>query len=487
MVVPGMRWQESVRAPNKNPFLEEAMQAIDTKADSKISAKSNGAAAKLPHLVTELPGPKAKQLVERDAAVVSPSYTRDYPLVAKIGRGAMIEDVDGNTFLDFAAGIAVCATGHCHPDVVAAIQKQASELIHMSGTDFYYPNLVELAEKLASIAPGKTPKRVYFGNSGAEAIEAAIKLVKYHTKRDKLIAFHGSFHGRTMGALSLTASRSIQRKGFGTLLSGVFHMPFPDTYRGTYGIRPESASADCLSYLENELFRRRVDPEEVAGIFIEPIQGEGGYLPAPADFLQGLQRICRKYGIMFVADEVQSGMGRTGKWWASDHAGIEPDIICTAKGIASGMPLSAIIARADVMNWVPGAHASTFGGNPVCIAASIATLGLLERQYMANAARMGDYIMKRTADWREKHKIVGEVRGRGLMIGIEFVRDQKTKEKATDLRNKLVQMAFHKGLLVLGSGDTTLRLCPSLVIDEAQADFALDTLESCITELERSL
>jgi 4-aminobutyrate aminotransferase len=487
MVVPGMRWQESVRAPNKNPFLEEAMPAIDTKADSKIAVKSNGATAKLPHLVTELPGPKAKQLVDRDHAVVSPSYTRDYPLVAKIGRGAMIEDVDGNTFLDFAAGIAVCATGHCHPEVVAAIQKQASELIHMSGTDFYYPNLVELAEKLASIAPGKTPKRVYFGNSGAEAIEAAIKLVKYHTKRDKLIGFHGAFHGRTMGALSLTASRSIQRKGFGTLLSGVFHMPFPDTYRGTYGIRPESASADCLSYLENELFRRRVDPEEVAGIFIEPIQGEGGYLPAPAEFLQGLQRICRKYGIMFVADEVQSGMGRTGKWWASDHAGIEPDIICTAKGIASGMPLSAIIARADVMNWVPGAHASTFGGNPVCIAASIATLGLLERQYMANAARMGDYIMKRTADWREKHKIVGEVRGRGLMIGIEFVRDQKTKEKATDLRNKLVQMAFHKGLLVLGSGDTTLRLCPPLVIDEAQADFALNTLEACITELERSL
>jgi 4-aminobutyrate aminotransferase len=487
MVVPGMRWQESVRAPNKNPFLEEAMPAIDTKTDSKLAAKSNGVAAKLPHLVTELPGPKAKQLVQRDAAVVSPSYTRDYPLVAKIGRGAMIEDVDGNTFLDFAAGIAVCATGHCHPDVVAAIQKQASELIHMSGTDFYYPNLVELAEKLASIAPGKTPKRVYFGNSGAEAIEAAIKLVKYHTKRDKLIGFHGAFHGRTMGALSLTASRSIQRKGFGTLLSGVFHMPFPDTYRGTYGIRPESASADCLSYLENELFRRRVDPEEVAGIFIEPIQGEGGYLPAPADFLQGLQRICRKYGIMFVADEVQSGMGRTGKWWASDHAGIEPDIVCTAKGIASGMPLSAIIARADVMNWVPGAHASTFGGNPVCIAASIATLGLLERQYMANAARMGDYIVKRTADWREKHKIVGEVRGRGLMIGIEFVRDQKTKEKATDLRNKLVQMAFHKGLLVLGSGDTTLRLCPPLVIDEAQADFALDILEACITELEHSL
>jgi 4-aminobutyrate aminotransferase len=456
------------------------MQVIDTKAESKTDAK-------LPHLVTALPGPKAKKLVDRDHHVVSPSYTRDYPLVAKSVRGAMVEDVDGNRFLDFAAGIAVVATGHCHPEVVAAIQKQAAELIHMSGTDFYYPNLVDLAEKLASITPGKGAKRVYFGNSGAEAIEAAIKLVKFHTKRDKLIAFHGAFHGRTMGALSLTASRAVQRKGFGTLLSGVFHMPFPDTYRGTYGIRPEHASADCLSYLENELFRRRVDPDEVAGIFIEPIQGEGGYLPAPPEFMQGLQRICRKHGILLVADEVQSGMGRTGKWWASDHAGIEPDIICTAKGIASGMPLSAIIARADVMNWTPGAHASTFGGNPVCIAASLATLGLLERSYIANAARMGEFIMSQTADWTERHKIVGQVRGKGLMIGIEFVRDQKTKERAGDLRNRIVQMAFHKGLLVLGSGDTTLRLCPPLLVDEEQISFALRTLDGIISEVERTL
>jgi 4-aminobutyrate aminotransferase len=399
----------------------------------------------------------------------------------------VIEDVDGNSFLDFAAGIAVVSTGHCHPEVVAAIQKQASELIHMSGTDFYYPNMVELAEKLASIAPGKEPKRVYFGNSGTEAVEAAIKLAKYHTKRDKLVAFHGAFHGRTMGALSLTASRAVQRKGFGTLLSGVFHMPFPDTYRGTYGIRPENASADCLSYLENELFRRRVDPDEVAGIFIEPVQGEGGYLPAPAEFLQGLEKICHKYGIMLVADEVQSGMGRTGKWWAVDYAGVEPDIICTAKGIASGMPLSAIITKASVMDWKPGAHASTFGGNPVCIAASLATLGLIERGYMANAARMGEFIKRQTANWPERHKIVGEVRGRGLMIGIEFVRDQKTKERAPDLRNRIVQMAFHKGLLVLGSGDTTLRLCPPLMIDEAQAEFAVRTLDGIITEIERTL
>ena len=452
------------------------MQATETNIETK-----------LPHLVTPLPGPKAQQVVERDGRVVSPSYTRDYPLVVKRGRGAVIEDVDGNSFLDFAAGIAVVSTGHCHPEVVAAIQKQASELIHMSGTDFYYPNMVELAEKLASIAPGKEPKRVYFGNSGTEAVEAAIELAKYHTKRDKLVAFHGAFHGRTMGALSLTASRAVQRKGFGTLLSGVFHMPFPDTYRGTYGIRPENASADCLSYLENELFRRRVDPDEVAGIFIEPVQGEGGYLPAPAEFLQGLEKICRKYGIMLVADEVQSGMGRTGKWWAVDYAGVEPDIICTAKGIASGMPLSAIITKASVMDWKPGAHASTFGGNPVCIAASLATLGLIERGYMANAARMGEFIKRQTANWPERHKIVGEVRGRGLMIGIEFVRDQKTKERAPDLRNRIVQMAFHKGLLVLGSGDTTLRLCPPLMIDEAQAEFAVRTLDGIITEIERTL
>lgn len=455
------------------------MPAIDTKVESRIEAK-------LPHLVTALPGPQAKKLVDRDHHVVSPSYTRDYPLVAKTGRGAMVEDVDGNRFLDFAAGIAVVATGHCHPEVVAAIQKQAGELIHMSGTDFYYPSLVDLAEKLASITPGKGAKRVYFGNSGAEAIEAAIKLVKFHTKRDKLIAFHGAFHGRTMGALSLTASRAVQRKGFGTLLSGVFHMPFPDTYRGTYGIRPEHASADCLSYLENELFRRRVDPGEVAGIFIEPIQGEGGYLPAPPQFLQGLQRICRKYGILLVADEVQSGMGRTGKWWACEHAGIEPDIICSAKGIASGMPLSAMIARASVMDWKPGAHASTFGGNPVCIAASLATIRLLEQKYMANAARMGEFIMRKTANWPQKHKTVGDIRGRGLMIGIEFVRDQKTKEKAPELRDQIVENCFYKGLLVLGSGDTTLRLCPPLLIDEDQAEFALNTLDRIITDVERS-
>ncbi len=441
---------------------------------------------KLPRLLTELPGPNAKILVERDHRVISSSYTRDYPLVAKRGRGAMVEDVDGNTFLDFAAGIAVVSTGHCHPEVVDAIQKQASELIHMSCTDFYYTGMVDLAEKLAAIAPGGPGKRVYFGNSGTEAIEAAMKLARYHTGRDKFIAFHGCFHGRTIGALSLTASKAVQRKHFGALLGGVFHAPFPNTYRGAHGVRPEHAAGDALAFMETELFRRLVDPEDVAGIFVEPIQGEGGYLPAPAEFLQGLERICGKHGILLIADEVQSGMGRTGKWWAAEHSGVEPDLICVAKGIASGMPLSAVIAKSGVMDWKPGAHASTFGGNPVAIAAALATVGLIEREYMQNAARVGKFVFEKMARWTERHRIVGDVRGKGLMIGVEIVRDQKTKEPAPDLRKRILDAAFHKGVLILGAGESTLRLAPPLLIDEAQAEFAVRTVESCIEEAEHT-
>lgn len=440
---------------------------------------------KLPRLVTSLPGPKAKKLVGLDTKFVSPSYTRTYPLVAKIGRGAVIEDLDGNHFLDFAAGIAVVATGHCHPDVVAAIQKQAGELIHMSGTDFYYENMVQLAEKLATIAPGKDPKRVYFGNSGTEAIEAAIKLARYHTKRDKFIAFYGCFHGRTMGSLSLTASKAVQRKGFGPLLGGVAHIPYPDTYR-SLGQNAEECSRQSLEFLENEVFHRLMDPADVAAIFVEPIQGEGGYVAAPASFLQGLQKICRREGILLVADEVQCGMGRTGKWWASEHADIDPDIICVAKGIASGMPLGATIARASVMDWTPGAHASTFGGNPVCVAASLATIDLIEKQYMDNARKMGKVILDQMADWTEKYRIVGDVRGKGLMIGVEIVRDKKTKERAGDLRNKIVDRAFEKGLLILGAGENTVRVAPPLVIDEEQAEYAVRILGECIAEVQRS-
>ena len=442
---------------------------------------------KLPHRVTTLPGPKAKEIVERDHRVISPSYTRDYPLVAKSGRGAMVEDVDGNTFLDFAAGIAVVATGHCHPEVVAAIQKQASELIHMSCTDFYYEGMVELAEKIASVTPGTSAKRVYFGNSGTEALEAAMKLARYHTRRDKFIAFYGCFHGRTLGSLSLTASKAIQRRRFGSLLGGVFHTPYPNTYRGAYGVRPEHAAADALRYMEAELFRHVVDPEEVAAIFVEPIQGEGGYVVAPPDFLKGLETLCQKHGILLVVDEVQSGMGRTGKWWASEYADIEPDILCIAKGIASGMPLGAVVAKSEVMDWTPGSHASTFGGNPVSVAAALATFGLLQTSLIRNAAQLGEFIASRTADWRERHKCVGDVRGKGLMIGIEFVRDQKTKEPAPQLRNQVIHLAFERGLLVLGAGDSSLRLAPPLVIDQEQADFAVRTLDECIREAEQSL
>jgi 4-aminobutyrate aminotransferase len=442
---------------------------------------------KFPRLVTPLPGPAAKKVLQLDQQYVSPSYTRSYPLVAKAGRGAMVEDVDGNVFLDFAAGIAVVSTGHCHPEVVAAIQKQAAELIHMSGTDFYYPGLVELAQRLSAIAPGKEPKRVYFGNSGTEAMEAAIKLARHHTRREKLIAFYGGFHGRTMGSLSLTASKAVQRTGFGTLLAGVFHVPYAYTYRCPYGLKPESCCIECAAVLEREIFKKIVDPEEVAAIVVEPIQGEGGYVPAPGEFLLELQRVCRKYGILLVSDEVQCGMGRTGKWWAGDHAGLEPDILCVAKGIASGMPLAATIARASVMDWKPGAHASTFGGNPVSIAAALVTLDLIEQKYMENARRMGEFILCRIADWRERHKIVGDIRGKGLMIGVEIVRDQRTKEKASDLRDRIVQLAFLEGLLVLGAGENTVRLAPPLVIDEEQADFAVRTLDACIHEVEKAV
>ena len=442
---------------------------------------------KVPRLVTALPGPKAKQVVERDAKFMSPSFTRDYPLVAKSGRGAMVEDVDGNVFLDFAAGIAVCSTGHCHPKVVAAIQKQAAELIHMSGTDFYYENLPLLAERLVKTVPGNEDKKVFFTNSGTEAIEGAVKLARYATKRDKMIAFYGCFHGRTMGSLSLTASKSTQRKGFGSLLGGVEHIPYPYAYRCALGHEPETCGEEILETLENQIFKRLFDPTEVAGIIIEPIQGEGGYVPAPKFFLQELQRICRQHGIMLITDEVQSGMGRTGKWWAFEHAGIEPDIITSAKGIASGMPLGAIIARSSVMDWKPGSHGTTFGGNPVCLAASLATMDLFEGGLMENAQKMGKYIFERTADWTNKFKIVGDVRGKGLMVGVEFVRDQRTKERAADLRNAIVDRAFHKGLLVLGAGENSLRLSPPLLIDQEQADFAVRTLEECIREAEKKV
>ncbi len=436
----------------------------------------------LPHILTPLPGPRATDLIERDSRVLSPSYTRCYPLVAARGEGAMIEDVDGNRFLDFNAGIAVASTGHCHPKVVEAIEEQSKRLIHMSGTDFYYENMVQLAEKLASIAPGGAPHRVYFGNSGTEATEAAMKLARYHTGRDKFIAFAGSFHGRTMGALSLTGSKVVQRKGFGPLVSGVYHAQFPDPYRRPEGVSADDYAVSCARFIEDELFRTIVPAEEVAGIVVEPIQGEGGYLIPPAAFLQELRRLADRHGILLIFDEVQCGMGRTGKMWASEHFRVVPDIFTTAKGIASGLPLSAMIARADVMDWGPGAHASTFGGNPVAVAAALATIELLETQLIANAAQVGAYILDRMRDWPSRFPHVGHVRGLGLMIGFEMVRDQRTKDRAPELRDRIQDQAFQRGLLVLGAGRNAIRLCPPLIITRDQADFAIHTLEDTLRE-----
>ncbi len=439
-----------------------------------------------PKLAGELPGPNARRIIEDDDRLISPSYTRSYPMVAKRGRGVRVEDVDGNEFLDFAAGIAVTSTGHCHPEVVKAIQDQAAELIHISGTDFYYESLVTISERLSAVAPMPGPHRFYYGNSGAEAVECALKIARYHTGRQNVIAFFGAFHGRTMGALSLTASKPQQRRRFAPLVPGVTHVRYPYAYRGcSGGPQAEDAFAlGCARYIEEKLFKTTLAPEEVAAIFVEPIQGEGGYVVAPTIFMQELRRICDKYGILLVADEVQSGAGRTGKWWAIEHTGVQPDIVCMAKGIASGMPLGICMTRAEIMDWKPGSHASTFGGNPVSIAAALATMDILEREGIANAAKIGDLMFDRLRDWPEKHPIVGEVRGRGLMIGIEIVKDQASREVAGAWRDRIVELAFERGLLILGCGETSIRLAPPLIVNEHEAAISLDILEECIAIVE---
>ena len=442
-----------------------------------------------PKIKTALPGPNAKRVLESDEKYISPSYTRSYPLVAKRGRGIVVTDVDGNEFFDFSAGIAVTSTGHCHPEVVAAIQRQAAELIHMSGTDFYYENMVELASRLSKIAPMQGPHKIYYGNSGAEAIECALKLARYHTGRQHVIAFLGAFHGRTLGALSLTASKPQQRRRFAPLVPGVTHVRYPDVYRGSEGgpQQAEEFALGCARFIEEKLFKTSLPPEEVAAIFVEPIQGEGGYVIAPTVFMQELRRICDRHGILLVVDEVQSGVARTGKWWAVEHTGVEPDIIAIAKGIASGMPLGITMSRADVMDWVPGSHASTFGGNPVAVAAALATLDVIEKEsLLENSAKVGKHILTRMADWPSRHQLVGDVRGRGLMIGVDIVKDQGTKEYAAVERDRIVEMAFEKGVLFLGCGPSTIRVCPPLVVTNEEADVAIDVLEECIAAVGKS-
>jgi 4-aminobutyrate aminotransferase len=439
-----------------------------------------------PDIKTALPGPRATALIERDRSVVSPSYTRCYPLVIERGSGAFVEDVDGNVFLDCAAGIAVNSTGHSHPAVVRAITDQAQKFLHMSGTDFYYEPQVRLAEEMAAIAPISGGVRTFFGNSGTEAVEACVKLARYTTGRQNIIAFLGGFHGRTMGSLALTASKAVQRRGFGPLLPGVYHAPYADCYRCPLGLKPETCAAECLAFIDDQLFAHLVTPDEVAAIVVEPIQGEGGYVVAPDQFLQRLRELTTKHGILLVADEVQSGMGRSGMMFAIEYSGVEPDAMAIAKGIASGMPLGVAVARAGVMAWPPGAHASTFGGNPVSCAAALATIKLLRDRLVANAAEVGGHLMNGLRALAETHRLIGDVRGRGLMIGVELVRDRTTKERATDERDKVVDAAFRRGLLLLGAGKNAIRFSPPLVLTRQQADVAVRIFGEALTEVERA-
>jgi 4-aminobutyrate aminotransferase len=441
----------------------------------------------VPDIKVPPPGPRARAILDRDRAVVSPSYPRSAPFVMARGEGAVVEDVDGNVYLDFCAGIAVAATGHSHPDVVRAITDQASKFLHIS-TDYYHEPQVALGEALAAIAPIGGRARTFFSNSGTEAVEAAIKLARYHTKRHNIIAFLGSFHGRTLGSLTLTSSKTVQRRGFGPMAGGVFHAPYANPYRCPVGGDGDAASCarECLGYIENEILTHLVSPDEVAAIFVEPVQGEGGYVTPPPEFLQGLATIAATHGMLLVVDEVQSGIGRTGKMFAIEHAGVQPDIIVAAKGIASGLPMGVTIAREDVMDWPVGAHSNTFGGNPVACAAALATIKLIQDGLLRNAADVGGFLLARLADLAKRHQIVGDVRGRGLMIGIELVRDRHTKEPAPSERDALVMAAFRRGLLVLAAGASTIRLSPPLTITRDQAQTAVSILDDALTNISNS-
>jgi len=436
--------------------------------------------ARRPEIRTELPGPRAVEIIQTSERYVSSSYTRDYPLVAARGEGVWITDVDGNTFLDMTAGIAVTSTGHCHPEVVRVIREQAGNLLHMSGTDFYYPSQAELASKLCERVPVKGGRaRVYFCNSGTEAVEAAMKLARWKTGRPGFVAFLGAFHGRTMGSLSLTASKAIQKKGFGPFLGNVIHSVYPDPYR--HG-GPERASRMALEHLER-LFATLAPPQDIAAVVCEPIQGEGGYLFPPDTFLHGLRELCDQHGILLVFDEVQCGMGRTGKLWACQHSGVEPDILTAAKGIASGLPLGATFASDEVMQWPPGAHASTFGGNPVSCVAAIKTLELLEGGLIDNAATVGAHLLADLQARLTGHRHVGEVRGRGLMVCVEIVEDRISRKRDPVRRHTIVDACFHRGLLVLPCGPNSVRFCPSLVVDREEASLAAEILASVVDEL----
>lgn len=437
-------------------------------------------------LRTSIPGPKAKRIIREDDRFVSPSYTREYPLVVKRARGVLLEDVDGNTFLDFTAGVATCSTGHVHPKVASAIKKQVDDFLHMCGTDFYYDHMPRLAKRLSEITPGRFAKKTFFSNSGTEAIECAFKLARYYTRRPRMIAFTKAFHGRTMGALSLTGSKNVHMKQFFPLVPGVTHVPYANCYRCPFQLKYPSCNLHCVTSIETTYFKSMVPPEEVAAIVAEPIQGEGGYIVPPPDYHQALKKLAEKYGILYIGDEIQTGFGRTGKMMAIEHWGVEPDILCMAKGIASGMPLGATIARSSVMTWPSGAHANTFGGNPVSCAASMATLDIIQSEKLVERSeRLGLYIKTELENLMMSHPLMGDVRGKGLMIGVELVKNRVTKEHAKHEKEALVQACFKRGLLILGCGESTVRMMPSLIITQAHADRALSVFVDALKEIEK--
>lgn len=433
----------------------------------------------------KLPGPKTRALIKRDSAVISPSYPRGYPFAMDHGKGTEVWDVDGNRFLDFMAGIAVTSTGHAHPKVVKAIQEQAEKFIHIS-SDFYHEKWIQLGEKLAEIAPFDDYGVSFMTNSGTEAVETAIKLARYHTGRSNFIGFTGAFHGRTMGAVTFTASKPKYHKGFYPLMNGVLHAPYPNPYRPMLERRKgEDDGQTVVRYIEDQILGHILPPEEVAGILVESIQGEGGYIVPPAGFYPALRELCDKYDILLIVDEVQSGMGRTGKWWAIEHFGVEPDIVTAAKGIASGMPLGACIARRDIMDWEKGSHGNTYGGNPISCAAALATIDLIENEYMENAATVGQYTLDALTEIQSRHPSIGDVRGIGLMIGVEFVKDRTSKEPAGELTERVVDLAFERGLLMLSCGKSVIRIAPPLSISKSEVDEGLAIFEEAVTLAEK--
>lgn len=432
-----------------------------------------------------LPGPKAKDLIARDQAVISPSYARGYPFVMSHGRGADVWDVDGNHFLDFQAGIAVTSTGHSHPKVVRAIQEQAEKFIHIS-SDFYHEKWVELGEKLDLIAPFKEDAITFMTNSGTESVEAAIKLARYHTGASNFIGFLGGFHGRTLGSLSFTASKPVYHEGFYPLMNGVVHVPFPDPYRRLLESNSgEDYGETVVRYIEEQVLGKILPPDDVAGILVEPIQGEGGYVVPSSSFFPALRKLCDRHRILLIADEVQSGMGRTGKWWAIEHLGAEPDIVCVGKGVASGIPLGAMITRKSLATWPLGSHGNTYGGNPIACAASLATIDLIENEYLKNAEDVGDLALDILEEMMPRHPSIGEVRGIGLMIGVEFIKDPLTKAPDHHLRDRVVDLAYLRGLLTLGCGKSTIRISPPLMISASQIEQGLEIFEEAITIAEK--